>query len=184
MADKPITFSDMFQDQFLKGADFNGQPYVVRISGVKLEELDGIKGKRIAGILSFEGKSRGLPLNKTNAIAIRGMFGPIATEWIGKRIQLHTVKVTVDGEEHDAIRVQGSPDIAATIEFSCRLGRKNGVKFKLWKTAEPGSKKPANGKPAAKPVPISAPVTTDGEPPPDDSGEGYEPGADLDEAVS
>lgn len=172
MAEKPITFGDMFEDKFLKGSDLAGQEVVVKISAVQLEELDGIKGKRIAGIISLEGKKKRLPLNKTNALAIKGMFGPIATTWVGKRLQLYVTRVEVDHELHDAIRVRGSPDIAATIEFSCRLGRKNGVKFKLWKTAEPGSKAAVRPADAPAPQPPVKPIESEADIPTgvDDSG--------------
>ncbi len=156
---KPITFDELFPNRFLHGSDFVGREVVVKISAVHIEELEGTKGKQMTGILSLEGKAKQMTLNKTNALALKGMFGPVATDWVGKRFQIYTVKIEVNHEIRDAIRVRGSPDIAANIEFKTQLGRKSGVVFKLFKTAEPGTKPPA-GRAATKPAPAHATAET------------------------
>ena len=61
-------------------------------------------------ILHFEGKDRGLVLNKTNARAIARRHGPTMDEWIGKEIQIYQARVDAFGERDvPAVRVWGAP---------------------------------------------------------------------------
>ena len=57
-------------------------------------------------ILYFEGKDRGLVLNKTNANNIANAYGDDTDDWIGKQIVLFEAMVDFQGRTVPAIRVR------------------------------------------------------------------------------
>lgn len=79
-----------------------GREIPVSISGTEITELDGKKKM----VLKFQGKEKGLVLNKTNAMTIAHVYGPDANTWIGKGILLFTTRVDYAGQMVDAIRVR------------------------------------------------------------------------------
>lgn len=92
-----------FPGSYLKAADILGKQVRVTIDHVEVEDVGGGDHKPVA---YFQGKERGLVLNKTNANIIKDMYGRETGQWIGKPIILYTAKVEFSGRLVDAIRVQ------------------------------------------------------------------------------
>jgi hypothetical protein len=156
-------FDELYPNRFMKAGELKGRDVTLTIKEVLLEELDGKKGPQMKGILSFERTSKQLTLNKTNGLCIREMFGRATADWIGKRITIYPQ--AVDYEDCDlAIRVRGSPDIAAPITFTLELSRKKPRKVTLQKTGQPAAPAKPNGK--APEHAVASPQTVP-EPPPD-----------------
>lgn len=117
---KPVDWDELYPNRFLKAGEFKGKKVTLTITEVRIEELEGDKGKQIKGIVSFKETPKRLALNKTNGILLREMFGRVLSDWTGKRVALFPD--TWDGDL--CIRVWGSPDIEADIEVTVALPRK------------------------------------------------------------
>lgn len=151
-----LDFDQLFPNRFLKAGEFQGRDVTLKIKGVKIETLQGDKGEEVKGILSFEATTKQLVLNKTNGLCLKALFGRDTSAWIGKRVTFWPAPIDF-GDAEIAIRVRGSPDIPADVEFELKLARKKARKVKLVRT---GQKPPVGQQQTAK-----APAT----PPPADS---------------
>lgn len=126
-ASKPVDFDELYPGRFLKAGLLPQNGLTLTISDVDREELEGDKGKKVKGYLSFADHEMQLVLNKTNGLCLKAMFGPTLSAWIGKRITLFRAKW--DGE--DCIRIWGSPDIEGDLDVQIALPRKRPFTMKL-----------------------------------------------------
>lgn len=116
-------YDQLFPGRFLKSGEFKGKDCTLTISDVRLEELENKrKGKHMAPVLSFKETKKQLVLNKTNGECVKGLFGRKVSEWVGKRVCFYPVDVNAFGTTKLAIRVRGSPDIAADKQIVCQIG--------------------------------------------------------------
>jgi hypothetical protein len=125
---KPVDFDELYPGRFIKAGEFKGKRPTLTIKDVDLDELIGDDGtKKMKGIVSFVETPKQLPLNKTNGICLRAMFGRKLPEWVGKRVILYADKW--NGEE--ATRVWGSPDIAEPMAVEVKLPRKKPINMTM-----------------------------------------------------
>ena len=96
-----MDINQAFPSKYLKASDIEGQRATVTISSATQEELGG----DLKVILYFQGKEKGMVLNKTNAYTISAMYGPITENWIGRQIELFATMVTFQGQPVPALRV-------------------------------------------------------------------------------
>lgn len=161
---KNYDYDELFPNRFLKSGLFKGKQHTLTIVRIVLEEMEDKKGKRNKAIVSFQETPKQLVLNKTNGECLKGMFGRDVSKWVGKRVTFYPAMVEAFGEETQAIRVRGSPDITGDMEVACNLGQKQRT-MKMTRTATAAPKAAAPAAPAAPPQP--PPVTASGEPPDD-----------------
>lgn len=143
-----------YPGRFVEGPDLKGQDVTVTIAAVKVEEMDG----KTKLILRFEGAKKELVVNRTNAEAFRLMFGRETDGWISKRVTLFpiTIKDPFSSDENAtvvAVRVRGSPDIAAPLSDVVRLGKSN-KRISVVPTGQAATAAPS---PPAAPAPVHAP---------------------------
>jgi hypothetical protein len=153
-----MDFDKLYPGQFLKAGMFSGRDVTLTIASVKLDELEGRKGKEMKGIIAFAEKPQRLVLNKTNGLCLKAMFGRETEAWVGKRVTLYPAKIQF--EDNDlAIRVRGSPDLLAPVTFTLKLARKADKQVTLARTGV--------GAAAAKvqPQPVDEPPPPSDEPP-------------------
>lgn len=141
----PVDWDELYPGRFLKAGEFKGQKVTLRITLVRIEELIGDKGPQIKGVIGFEKTEKQLALNKTNGICLRAMFGRLVQQWVGKRVTLFAGMW--NGEE--AIRVWGSPDIAADAEVVIALPRKRPFTMVMHKMVPKGYDRPNSAGSAA-----------------------------------
>jgi hypothetical protein len=125
-------YRSMFDRDYIGSWDLGGHDVTVKIIKVQAGELTAQGGRKSKKPLCwFEGKEKGLVLNKTNAKTVAAMYGPITEQWIGKQITLYPTQTQMGVETVDCIRIR--PQMPKT--------------------------KPANGKRATQPVaePTAAP---------------------------
>lgn len=104
-----MNINGAFPSAYLKAADLQGRRVVVKMAGVKMEDIGGDHKP----ILSFVGKDKGLVLNKTNATMIAEIVGTEETDdWAGQSIVLYPTKTDFQGKRVDAIRVDYPPPAA------------------------------------------------------------------------
>jgi len=87
--------------------DLLNKPYELAIKSVEQKELRPNNAPVSGWIIRFEQTEKYLILNKTNASAIAGLYGPNTENWIGKKIVLYTTKAKVKGVVRDVIRIRG-----------------------------------------------------------------------------
>lgn len=120
-----MNFKLMFKGDYIKAVEFNGKVPTMTIASVKIMPLEGDKGVKDKGVISFRETDRGMVLCRTNAESIAAMFGPETDAWVGKRVTLFEDKTVKMGRDVvGGIRVKGSPDITAPISFELRLPKR------------------------------------------------------------
>lgn len=112
-----MNISSAFPSTYLKAADLQGKRVTVTIDKVVMEDIGG----EHKPILKFQGKDRGVVLNRTNANMIAEITGSEETgDWQGARIVLYPTKTDFQGKRVDCIRVdypnggKPAPPVAST----------------------------------------------------------------------
>ncbi len=102
-----MKFSEMFPSKFLKAADLNGNAVKVIIERVELQDVVG-QGKEqdYKPVLFFQGKQKGLVLNKTNGQVIAETYGEDTDDWKAKEVEVFPDKTPFQGKIVDCIRVR------------------------------------------------------------------------------
>ena len=99
--------TDIFPSKYLRAADLDGREPIVTINRVILETL-GDDRKPVA---YFDGKDKGLVLNKTNWNAIEDIsVEDDCDNWKGVKVKLITVKVEYQGKRVPGIRIEEVSD--------------------------------------------------------------------------
>lgn len=91
-----------FPSNYIKASDLQGNVARVRIKSVAEETI----GTDTKPVIYFEGKQKGLVLNRTNGEAIASEFGYDTDNWPGGEIELFSMKVPFNGQQVDAVRVR------------------------------------------------------------------------------
>lgn len=120
---KPVDWDQLYPGRFLKAGELLGKQVTLTIKSVDLDELEGDKGKKVKGIISFDGTPKQLALNRTNGTCLREMFGRMLPAWVGKRVTLFPGEW--NGEP--CIRVWGSPDIERDMKIEVALPRRKPI---------------------------------------------------------
>jgi hypothetical protein len=110
---------DMFPSKYLSGADLVGKQVVVTIAAVRAEKMrDPHSNEDInKWVIYFDGKNKGLVLNKTLAGQIsKALSTDETTLWTGKRIQLYPEAIKVAGEDHIAVRARAAQAAADPVK--------------------------------------------------------------------
>ena len=97
-----MQISEAFPSKYLKASDLQGRQVQVRMSHATFE-LIGTDNKLI---LYFQGKDKGMVLNKTNANNISEIYGDDTDDWAGQPIVLVEAMVDFQGKTVPAIRVR------------------------------------------------------------------------------
>jgi hypothetical protein len=101
-----MKISDIFPSKYVKAADLNGKHITLTIKGLAVEEMGHGSEKERKPVLYFERATKGLVLNRTNAMMIAGLYGDESGDWRGCRITIYPTKVRAFGAMQDAIRVR------------------------------------------------------------------------------
>jgi hypothetical protein len=107
-----VKVSDAFPSHYLKAGDLGGRVVPVTISHVKSELVGREKEPKL--VVYFEGKDKGVVLNKTNARKIVEISGSDDTDdWTGIKIALYSAEVEFQGDTVQSIRVRAAQNVAA-----------------------------------------------------------------------
>ena len=98
-----MNINDQFTaSKYLKAADLKGSVAKVKIRDVTVEEV-GSDRRMVAW---FQGKEKGMVLNKTNAMTIGETLGPDTDAWTGAEIEVFSMKVEYQGKMVDGLRIR------------------------------------------------------------------------------
>jgi len=100
-----MRISSAFPSDYLKAADLQGRQVTVTMARVTVEKI----GKDSKPVLYFQGKQKGMVLNKTNANTIASNYGEDTDHWAGGSIVLFETMVDYQGKSVPAIRVRLAP---------------------------------------------------------------------------
>lgn len=98
----------------LKASDLQGKARRVVIESYEIKEFDDDGKKTRKAILRFQGKDKGLVVNKTNgAIIAHNLGSDELDDWPGNEIIMYPTKVDFGGQMVDAIRIKEKvPEVA------------------------------------------------------------------------
>jgi hypothetical protein len=102
-----MKISAAFPSKYLRAADLDGRQVTVEIAHVELEEVG--TGEEPKPVLYFQGKAKGVVLNKTNANTIASAYGDDTESWAGQHVTLFSAHVDFQGRSVEAIRVKIPP---------------------------------------------------------------------------
>lgn len=97
-----MLISQAFPSEFLKAADLLDRTITVVMDHVELKDV----GDDTKPVLFFQGKEKGLVLNKTNSNNIALAYGDDTADWAGKELMLYPTMVDFQGRSVPAIRVK------------------------------------------------------------------------------
>jgi hypothetical protein len=100
--EKTMRISSAFPSEYLKAADLQGRNIRVVIGHVEMRDV----GDDHKPVLFFQGKEKGLVLNKTNANNVALIYGDDTEEWTGKEVILFEATVDFQGRSVPAIRIR------------------------------------------------------------------------------
>lgn len=97
--------NDSFPSNYLKASNLQGKEIVVTIDRVDFEAVG--REREMKAVLYFQGKQKGVVLNKTNAKKIIEIAGSAITEdWNGVQIKIYPTETEFGGETVDCIRIK------------------------------------------------------------------------------
>lgn len=130
---KPVDWDELYPGRFIKAGEFKGKKPTLTIKDVDTELLAGDDGKeKLKGVISFVETPKQLPLNKTNGICLKAMFGRKVQEWVGKRVTLFAGM----WNNEEATRIWGSPDLKEELAVEVKLPRKKPIAMTMHTSAE------------------------------------------------
>lgn len=97
-----MQISQAFPSNYLKASDLQGRNVTIKIDRVETEKI----GTDTKLVLYFQGKDKGMVLNKTNANNIAHIYGEETEDWRGCEIVLFEAMVDYQGKTVPAIRVK------------------------------------------------------------------------------
>ena len=106
-----MNINSAFPSNYIKASDLNGSAVPVTINDVKVEQIG--RDRDTKPVVYFQGKTKGLVLNKTNAKKIADIAGsPDTDDWAGVQILIFPSETEFSGETVECIRVK-APSRAA-----------------------------------------------------------------------
>lgn len=102
-----MNINSAFPSTYIKAGDLEGRSINVTIREVKVEQVGRDRDQK--PVVYFDGKTKGLVLNKTNARKIANLAGSADTEdWPGLQICIFPTETEFSGETVDCIRVKAT----------------------------------------------------------------------------
>lgn len=101
-----MNVNNLFPSKYLKAHDLGDKHITVTIRNATLEDMGFGSDKERKLVLWFEKATKGMVMNRTNAMIVASLYGPETDAWIGKAITLYSARVKAFGSWHDAVRVK------------------------------------------------------------------------------
>lgn len=101
-----MKISSAYPSKYVKSSDLGGRTITVTIDRVLVENVGGDQAEEHKPVLYFQGKEKGLVLNKTNAESIAYVHGDETDNWVGKQIELFTMMVSYNNRMTPGLRVR------------------------------------------------------------------------------
>lgn len=100
--------NEAFPSKFLKASDLQGRTIAVVIERVEFEPVG--QSREMKPVVYFEGKEKGLVLNKTNSTKIVQIAGSTETDdWHGVRVAIYPTETSFQGDQVECVRIKAAP---------------------------------------------------------------------------
>jgi hypothetical protein len=100
-----VNINDAFPSKYLKASDLKGAEPVVTIAKVEMEAVG--RDREMKAVVYFQGKEKGVVLNKTNSNKIAQIAGSFDTDdWAGVSVKLYATETEFGGETVECIRIK------------------------------------------------------------------------------
>ncbi len=100
-----MDFRNLFPSKYLTAADLEGAERVLTIRTITpVEEVGQSKDKR--PVAYFDGTTKGMVLNKTNAKRIAKLYGNDVSAWVGRQITIYPSECDFGDDVVPCIRVK------------------------------------------------------------------------------
>jgi len=107
-----VKISQSFPSKWIKADDLDGKEFTLKIREVKIEDVGGPGNEEDKPILYFDGRQKGVVLNKTNAGAISSKYGDDTDGWIGKPVVIYPDQTMFQGKMVACVRLRVPPTVA------------------------------------------------------------------------
>lgn len=102
-----MNINQAFPSKYLKASDLNDLTVEVTIADIKIEQVG--QDRDTKPVAYFQGKTKGLVLNKTNSRKIASIAGsPETDDWVGVKIAIFPTETEFAGESVECIRVKAA----------------------------------------------------------------------------
>lgn len=101
-----MNINDLFPSKYVKAMDLGDKIVTVTIKEMTVERLGHGNEQEQKPVLWFTNATKGLVLNRTNAMIIASLYSPETDNWKGKQISLYAARVKAFGAWHEAVRVK------------------------------------------------------------------------------
>jgi hypothetical protein len=108
-----VKIGSAFPSKYLKAGDLAGKTVSVSIAKVQIEDVGGVDNEEDKPVLYFVGKSKGIVLNRTNAMAIAAKYGDDTDNWTDKPLEVYPDQTLFQGRMVDCIRMRVPAPMAA-----------------------------------------------------------------------
>jgi hypothetical protein len=109
-----MNINEQFTSKYLKASDLQGRDVTVKMGRVEQEKV----GDDMKLVLYFQGKERGMIINKTNANSIADVYGGETNDWYGQAIILFEQMVDFQGKRVPGLRVRAPRRETAPVRSS------------------------------------------------------------------
>jgi len=107
-----MKMSKAFPGKYLRASDLEGRTVDIIIARVHIEDVSGDQSES-KPVIYFQGKEKGIVLNKTNANTISELYGDETDYWTGKPITIYPTETPFQGRMVPCIRVKiHAPEMA------------------------------------------------------------------------
>ena len=96
--------TEFFPSKWLSAEDVGKQKIVTTINRIGTEEMQ--EEKKLVVFFDLIKTNKGLILNKTNFNRLKEELGSETDNWVGKYVELYTIKTDFKGKEVDAVRLK------------------------------------------------------------------------------
>src|SRR5678815_4392698 len=106
----------MFPSKFVAAHDLCGQDVNVTIAGIKVEGVGTDEEQR--PVLYFQGMTKGMVLNRTNARRIEQLYGAETESWVGRPVTLYPSETEFGGDTVPCIRVRQVAPMLTPVSYT------------------------------------------------------------------
>jgi hypothetical protein len=96
-----------FPSKYLKATDIPAGRFVkLRVDRVTMENVGGDQSPEDKPVLYFQGKEKGMVLNRTNAGTVADVYGDDTDDWHGRTVEVYQTQVQFQGKMVDSLRIR------------------------------------------------------------------------------
>ena len=98
-----MNINDLYPSKYLKSDDLGNARITLQVATIKLEEVE--EGKQLKPCMYFNGKEKGMVLNKTNGLLCAHVWGNDTDTWAGQWLDLFVEPKMFQGKVVSGITV-------------------------------------------------------------------------------